>query len=61
MSTILSDRDAQLLEKVIAQYGHIASFSDLKKVFREYRDLELRQKIARLVKRGWLVRIKRGL
>jgi predicted transcriptional regulator of viral defense system len=61
MSTILSSKDAQLLEKVIVQYGHIVSFSDLKKVFGEYQDLELRQKIARLAKRGWLVRIKKGL
>jgi predicted transcriptional regulator of viral defense system len=61
MSTILSSRDAELLEQVIARHGHIASFNDLRKVFSDSRDSELRQKIARLARRGWLVRIKKGL
>lgn len=62
MSTILSKKDAQLLEQAIGQYGHIASFDDLKQVFKgEYKDSEIKQKIARLAKRGWLIRVKKGL
>jgi predicted transcriptional regulator of viral defense system len=62
MSTILTTKDADLLERAIAKYGHIARFDDLKKVFDgEYKDAEIRHKIARLAKRGWLVRIRKGL
>jgi predicted transcriptional regulator of viral defense system len=59
---MLSKKDASLLEQAIARYGHLVSIDDLKKVFNgEYNDSEMRQQIARLAQRGWLVRIKRGL
>lgn len=62
MSTILSKKDAQLLERVIGRYGHIVRFDDLKQIFKgEYKDSEIKQKIARLAKRGWLIRVKKGL
>jgi len=62
MSTILSTKDAELLEAAIARYGHIVRFDDLKTMFRSrYSDSEIRQKVARLAKRGWLVRVKKGL
>jgi predicted transcriptional regulator of viral defense system len=62
MSTILSKKDAGLLEQAIAHYGHLVSTDDLKHVFNgKYRNAELRQQLARLAQRGWLVRIKRGL
>ncbi len=62
ISTILSKKDAELLEQTIANYGHLVSTDDLKHVFNgKYRNAELRQQLARLAQRGWLVRIKRGL
>jgi predicted transcriptional regulator of viral defense system len=62
ISTILSKKDADLLEQAIAQYGHLVSTDDLKHVLNgKYQNAELRQQIARLAQRGWLVRIKRGL
>ncbi|MDZ7290688.1 MAG: type IV toxin-antitoxin system AbiEi family antitoxin domain-containing protein [candidate division KSB1 bacterium] len=62
MNTILSGKDAELLEQTIAHYGHLVSTDDLKHIFKgKYQDAEIRQQIARLAQRGWLVRIKRGL
>ena len=62
ISTILSRKDAELLEQAIANYGHLVNTDDLKHVFNgKYRSAELRQQLARLAQRGWLVRIKRGL
>ena len=62
MSTILSRNDVSLLEQVIAPCGQLASFDDLKKVFKkQYNDSQIKQKIVRLAKRGWLVRVKKGL
>ncbi|MCI0697199.1 type IV toxin-antitoxin system AbiEi family antitoxin domain-containing protein [candidate division KSB1 bacterium] len=58
----MSKKDADLLEQAIAHYGHLVSVDDLKHVFNgKYRSAELRQQLARLAQRGWLVRIKRGL
>jgi predicted transcriptional regulator of viral defense system len=62
MSTILSRKDAELLERAIAHNGHLVSISDLKRILEgKYRESEIRQQIARLAQRGWLVRVKRGL
>lgn len=62
ISTILSKKDAELLEQALSHYGHLVSTDDLKHVFNgKYRNAELRQQLARLAQRGWLVRIKRGL
>ncbi len=62
MSTILSKKDAELLERAIAHNGHLVSIDDLKRILRgKYHDSKIRQQIARLAKRGWLVRVKRGL
>ena len=62
ISTILSRKDADLLEQAIVQHGHLVSTDDLKHVFNgKYRNAEIRQQIARVAQHGWLVRIKRGL
>ncbi|MCA9734954.1 MAG: hypothetical protein H6696_14945 [Deferribacteres bacterium] len=62
MNTILSKKDAVLLEQILASLGQVASFDNIKKKFkRQYTELQLRQMVDRLTKRGWLVRIKKGL
>ncbi len=58
--TILSKKELEILEKIIAQYGYIASFEDIESLFEDYSYDELNQRIKFLVKRGWLIRIKRG-
>lgn len=61
-STILSQKDLVLLEEAILRFGRIASFDDLAGIFSaSYGEGESKQRISLLAKRGWLVRIKRGL
>lgn len=61
-NTMLSETDVSLLERAIAVYGHIVHFDQLRKLFgNERSDSEIRQKVARLARKGWLVRIKKGL
>lgn len=61
-STILSKKDAFLLEKAILKYGQIATFGNLKEVFKEeYSEAEVKNRLSLLTKIGWLVRVKRGL
>jgi predicted transcriptional regulator of viral defense system len=59
---ILSRKDAVLLEAVIARYGRIVGFEQLKEVFKEsYSFAEIKNRVSLLAKLGWLVRIKKGL
>jgi predicted transcriptional regulator of viral defense system len=61
-NTILSKKDANLLENVIIRYGRIVSFDQLKEVFTgAYPGAQAKNRISILSKLGWLVRIKRGL
>lgn len=59
--TVLSRNDLAMLEKIISGPGNIVYFDDLKTLFEgEYSIEELRKRTSLLVRRGWLVRIKRG-
>lgn len=61
-NTILSQKDLSLLEEAILRFGRIVSFNDLDGIFSSsYGEGESKQRISLLAKRGWLVRIKRGL
>lgn len=61
-NTILSQNDLKLLEDTIVKYGKIVTFLQLKEVLGSNYSLEeVRNKISLLSKRGWLVRLKRGL
>ncbi|MDO8619499.1 MAG: hypothetical protein Q7R49_06205 [Candidatus Daviesbacteria bacterium] len=61
-STILSQNDLALLEEAILRFGRIVSFDNLASIFStSYGEGESKQRISLLSKRGWLVRIKRGL
>ncbi|MCJ7745821.1 MAG: hypothetical protein MUP40_05985 [Actinobacteria bacterium] len=58
---ILSDKELAILEKIIQRYGPIASFEDIKKLLAtDYSSDEIKKQVSHLVKRGWLVRMKRG-
>jgi len=60
--TILSQKEAELLDNLIAEKGLFVSFDQIAE---EVGSLESRQEIrnlvSKLVKNGWLVRIKKGL
>lgn len=60
--TILSRKELAILEKIIANYGSIVRFNEIEKlVGDDYSYDELKNEVSFLAKRGWLVRIKRGV
>ena len=59
---MLSKDDAALLEDVIARYGRIVSFSQLKRISkRKYSLAGMKNRVSLLARLGWLVRLKKGL
>ncbi len=61
-NTILSQNELSLLEDTIIKYGKIVSFGQLKEAIgSKYSLEEVRNKISLLSKKGWLIRLKRGL
>lgn len=61
-NTILSEKDAQFIEKAILKYGRILTVNDLMSVFQEgYSLSSAHNRISLIAKAGWLRRIKRGL
>lgn len=61
-NTILSKKDAELLEKAITQNGRILSSHDLIAIFNTvYTTASAHNRISLLVQAGWLKRIKQGL
>ena len=61
-NTILSEKDAQLIEKIILQYGRIVNIKSLMSVFQEeYSKASAHNRINMLANAGWFRRMKRGL
>jgi len=61
-NTILSKKDAELLEDVVVRYGRTVNIDDLYKVFgKTYNVHETRKRVSFLSRTGWLQRIKKGL
>lgn len=60
--TILSEKELNLVENLISEYGVIVDFEQ---IFSQLKDnlerQEVRNLISKLVKNGWLVRIKKGI
>ncbi|OGF22033.1 hypothetical protein A2Y83_03385 [Candidatus Falkowbacteria bacterium RBG_13_39_14] len=60
--TILSNIESELLKTLLAKYGEVVDFD---KIFLELKALKSRQEVrnlvSKLVKNGWLARIKQGL
>jgi len=57
---ILSQSDLNILEKAIVQFHKIVTFDELATLYvGETRDT-IRRKVALLVKKGWLIRLKKG-
>ena len=60
-NTVLSNKDLRLLEDVVIQHGKTVTAIEVKQsAGGRYSDQELRNKLAKLTKQGWLVRLKRG-
>lgn len=60
--TILTTKQSQLIENLIVKYNQIVTFEQ---IFNETKDIwdykQTKNLITKLVKNGWLIRIKRGL
>ena len=59
-NTILSQSDLKLLEDTILNFGRIVTFDQLSGLFKATERGAMRIKVALLVKKGWLIRIKKG-
>ncbi len=60
-NTILSEKDAKLMEKAIVQHGRLLNTKDLAAVFKKsYPDASAHNRIQQLTRSGWLKRIKQG-
>lgn len=60
-NTLLSQKDAELMENAIVEYGSIVSFDQLNKIFKHhYSDASAKNRISQLSKLGWLIRLKKG-
>ncbi len=61
-NTILSEKDAEIIEEVILKFGRIVSTNNLMKVFtNKYSKASAHNRIQTLYKAGWFLRIKKGL
>lgn len=61
-STILSKSDLELLENILSKHGSIVDFGSIKSFLeKDNSDAEIRNKVSLLSKKGWLVRLKRGI
>ena len=60
--TILSLKQSELLENLIVKYGQIVSFRQILQETKSLWDYQqTKNQVTKLVRNGWLVRIKRGL
>lgn len=62
-STILNKNDLKLLENAIVSYGIIVTFEQLQQAAKQFThsDQYVHKWMSELTKKGWLVRLKRGL
>ncbi|OGS23489.1 MAG: hypothetical protein A2297_01685 [Elusimicrobia bacterium RIFOXYB2_FULL_48_7] len=59
--TILSEKELKFLENAVATYGVIVTFEQLSKISTDKQRQSVRNFTSKLSKKGWLVRIKRGV
>jgi predicted transcriptional regulator of viral defense system len=59
--TILSGKELKVIEDAIAKYGVVVTFDQLSSVASDTNRQSIRNFVSKLSKKGWLVRIKKGL
>lgn len=60
--TILTSKDSELLEQLIAKYGKVVTINEIEaEAISAWDYQQIHNRIQKLVKNGWLIRIKRGL
>jgi len=61
-NTILSEKDAKIIEKTILKFGRIVAINDLMEVFtEEYSPASAHNRLQMLARVGWFLRVKNGL
>jgi len=61
-TTTLSGKELEIIEKLLAQYGNVVSFGVIYKILAKTKSRqEVKNMVSGLAKKGWLVRIKRGV
>jgi len=61
-NTILSQKDLELLEKIVLQYGKIVSFDQIRDAMQGTASIgAVRKRVAAMSQAGWLIRLKKGL
>lgn len=61
-NTILSQKDAKIIEKILLKFGRIVTINDLMSVFtKEYSQASAHNRIQMLTQVGWFLRVKKGL
>lgn len=61
-TTTLSGKELEIIEKLIAEHGNVVDFDMIHKKIGENREKqEVKNFISNLVKKGWLIRVKRGV
>ncbi len=62
INTILSEKDSKIIEEIILKFGTIVSTKELLSVFeKKYSKASAHNRIQKLHKFGWFLRIKKGL
>lgn len=60
-TTTLSGRELEIIEKLIAEHGDVVNFDMIyEKLGKNKKKQEIKNFISKLVKKGWLIRVKRG-
>jgi predicted transcriptional regulator of viral defense system len=61
-TTTLSGKELEIIEKLLAQYGNVVSFGVIYKILAKNKSRqEVKNMVSGLAKKGWLVRVKRGV
>ncbi len=61
-TTTLSSKELRVIEMLLADYGNIVNFSAIyEKLSHDMGRQEVKNFVSKLVKKGWLIRVKRGI
>jgi len=60
-TTTLSSKELEIIEKLIVKHGNIVDLAMIYKILNNKSNQEIKNIVSDLVKKGWLIRIKRGV
>ena len=60
-TTTLSSKELEIIEKLITKYGNMVDLDMIYKIIDNKSNQEIKNTVSMLVKKGWLIRVKRGV